>query len=86
MGGIIFKNPQHNSLEFNLYRDFVSNEFGSSVGINYFIGRKNSDIETKMLNYYEKKYVKKQKTSKSADDKRKEVEQMVDDILEERGF
>jgi hypothetical protein len=38
----------------------VSNEFGSSVGINYFLGRKNSDIETKMLNYYEKKYVKKQ--------------------------
>lgn len=86
MGGIIFKNPQHNSLEFNLYHDFVSNEFGSSVGLNYFIGRKKTDIETKMLNYYEKKYVKKQKTTKSSDDKRKEIEQMVDDILEERGF
>ena len=86
MGGIIFKSPSHNSLEFNFYHDFVSNEFGSSVGINYFLGRKSSDIETKMLNYYEKKYVKKQKSGKSAGDKKKELELMVDDILEERGF
>lgn len=86
MTGLIFKNPQHNSFEFNLYKDFISNEIGSSVGINYFIARKNSDIETKMLHYYEGKYVKKQKSGKSADEKRKEVEQMVDDILEERGF
>ncbi len=86
MGGIIFKNRQHNSLEFNFYHDFISNEFGSSVGINYFIGRKHSDIETKMLNYYEKKYVKKQKSTKTADDKKKELELMVDSILEDRGF
>ena len=86
MGGIIFKNRKHNSIEFNLYHDFISKEFGSSVGLNYFIGRKNSDIETKMLNYYEKKYVKKQKSGKSADEKKKELELMVDDILEERGF
>lgn len=86
MGGIIFRSPQHNSLEFNFYHDFVSNEFGSSVGINYFIGRKSSDIETKMLNYYEKKYVKKQRSVKFVDDKKKELELMVDDILEERGF
>jgi len=86
MGGIIFKNRQHNSLEFNFYHDFVSNEFGSSIGINYFIGRKHSDIETKMLNYYEKKYVKRQKSTKTSDDKKKELELMVDSILEDKGF
>ncbi len=86
MGGVIFKSQNHHSIEFNLYHDFISKEFGSSVGINYFLEGRVDDTEHRVLNHYETKYVKKDKKAKGVEEKKKEMEQMVNDILEERGL
>ncbi len=83
--GLIVKSRSYNALEFDLYHDFISNEFGASLGINYFIKEKHDGLQYKMLNYYEKRYLKHNNTRKISKEKT-EIEEEVNRILEEKGF